>query len=63
MSRVKDDTGRPLLDSASEQELYDKICRMLREREPAYEAAANEVLLTDGRTVGEIVHEIIDPFI
>ena len=63
MSRVKNDTGRPLLDSASEQELYDKICRMLREREPAYEAAANEVLLTDGRTVGEIVHEIIDPFI
>jgi len=59
LSRVKSDTGRPLLDSASEAELAGKIERMLRERTPAYGAAASDIIETDGKTVPEIVSGII----
>ena len=59
LSRVKSDTGRPLLDSASEVELAEKIERMLRERTPAYGAAASDIIETDGKTVPEIVSGII----
>ena len=59
LSRVKSDTGRPLLDSASEAELAGKIERMLRERTPAYGAAASDIIETDGKTVPEIVRGII----
>ncbi len=55
LHRVKEDTGRPLLDSASEAELAEKIERMLRERGPAYGAAADRVIHTDGREIAEIV--------
>ena len=58
LNRVKHDTGRPLLDSESEAELAGKIERMLRERGPAYEAAADCVVKTDGKRVEEIVEEI-----
>ena len=58
LRRVKEDTGRPLLDSASETELAEKIDRMLRERGPAYEAAADRVIRTDGSSVGDIVNEL-----
>jgi len=53
--RVKNDTGRPLLDSAGEEELRKKISAMLKERGPAYEAAADRVVETDGKTVEEIL--------
>ncbi len=58
LGRVKSDTSRPLLDSASEQELAGKVERMLQERGAAYESAADEIVSTDGKTVEEISREI-----
>ena len=58
LKRVKNDTGRPLLDSASEQEMAEKIQHMLRERGPAYSAAADRTVMTDGKSVVKILQEI-----
>lgn len=58
LSRVRSDTGRPLLDSASEEELAEKIRKMLSERGPAYEASADWTIETDGLSVKEIVKKI-----
>ena len=57
--RVKNDTGRPLLDSAGEEELKKKISAMLKERGAAYEAAADRVVITDGKTVEEIIEMLL----
>ena len=52
--RLEGDDGRPLLrDPAA----FD---RLLAERAPAYEAAADVIVDTDGRTPKEIAHEILD---
>ena len=56
--RVKNDSGRPLLDSAGEEELKKKIETMLKERDAAYDAAADRTVFTDGKTVEEIVDVI-----
>lgn len=58
LKRVKNDTGRPLLDSASEKEMAEKIQHMLRERGPAYSVAADSTILTDGKTIETIMQEI-----
>ena len=56
--RVKQDTGRPLLDSEGESELKARISRMMAARSAAYQAAADQVVETDGKTVDEILEEI-----
>lgn len=57
--RIRSDSTRPLLDSVSEEELSHKITRMLRERGPAYSAAAEETICTDGKPVEDIAREIM----
>jgi shikimate kinase len=52
-SRLSDVSGRPLLRDPS---AFD---RLLAERTPAYEAAADHVIDTDGRTPAEIAGEIL----
>lgn len=60
MERVKSDSARPLLDSASVQELDDKIRSMLTSRGPAYSAASGCKIDTDGKSVEEIVRILTD---
>ena len=61
LNRVKADTGRPLLDSASLTEMEEKIRTMLRERGAAYEAASDRRIDTDGRSIREIL-DLIDNY-
>jgi shikimate dehydrogenase len=53
-SRLSAPTGRPLLHDPA---AFD---RLLAERMPAYEAAADVVVDTDGRAPAEIAAEILD---
>lgn len=57
-NRVKGDTGRPLLDSESEEKLKEKIVNMLEIRYHAYMRTADHRIDTDGRTVKDIVDEV-----
>ena len=63
-NRVKGDTGRPLLDSESEEKLKEKIVKMLEVRYHAYMRTADHRIDTDGRTVDELVdiitHEAVN---
>ncbi len=56
--RVKEDKNRPLLDSSGEEELRQRINLMLKERRAAYDAAADRVIETEGKTVEKILCEI-----
>ncbi|MBR6171858.1 MAG: shikimate dehydrogenase [Eubacterium sp.] len=58
--RVKNDKNRPLLDASGERELKEKIRRMLENREAAYLAAADHVVVTDGRSADSIADELQD---
>ena len=58
LERVRSDSGRPLLDSASEEELASKIKRMIELRTPAYSAAADQRIFTDGKTVESICSDV-----
>ena len=53
--RVKDDTGRPLLQV---KDPYAKICEMLEIRNSIYETASDFILDTDGREVETIASTI-----
>lgn len=53
--RVKDDTGRPLLQCSDPQE---KIRTLLEERKEAYEAAADLIVDVDDKNFGQILYEI-----
>lgn len=57
LERVKNDTGRPLLDG--HKNVAD-IREMMEKRRPAYEAAADVTIATDGRTEAEIAQAILD---
>ena len=63
-NRVKGDTGRPLLDSESEEKLKEKIVKMLEVRYHSYMRTADHRIDTDGRTVKELVdiitHEAVN---
>ena len=61
-TRVKGDTGRPLLDSDSEQQLKDRIVDMIRVRYHAYMRTADVRIDTDGKDVEKISEEIISQF-
>lgn len=54
--RVKEDTQRPLLQGTDQRA---RIAGMLEERTPIYEWAADYVTKTDGKTVEEVVSEIL----
>lgn len=53
--RLKDDTTRPLLQG---EDPKGKICRMIEERGPVYERAAQIVIDVDGKDFDEIMDEI-----
>lgn len=55
--RLKGDTSRPLLQTENP---LQKIKDMIKDREEKYQAAAGKVLLVDGKSVKEIVEEILD---
>ncbi len=55
--RVKDDTTRPLLQCEDPE---SRIKELMEERRERYEAAADLIVETDGKTPEEIVGEIID---
>lgn len=56
LERVKHDTARPLLQ---DKDRRTKIETMLAERTPLYEAAADYIIATDGKTIEEVVGEIL----
>jgi shikimate kinase len=55
--RIGGDTQRPSLTGT--KSFVAEIEEVLRERTPAYQAAADHVITTDSRTVGEIVDLIL----
>lgn len=54
--RVKDDTKRPLLQTDNP---YEKICNMMKERKPKYEAACDKVIDTNSNDIDEIIRAIV----
>ncbi|MDE6530446.1 MAG: shikimate kinase [Lachnospiraceae bacterium] len=55
-ARVKEDTQRPLLQGTDQRTRIDK---MLKERTPMYELAADHMIKTDDKTVEDVVGEIL----
>jgi shikimate kinase len=55
--RIGGDTQRPSLTGT--KSFVEEIGEVLREREPKYRAAADHVVPTDGKSVGEIVQTIL----
>ncbi len=56
-ARLEGDASRPLLQT---EDRMERICEMLKIREPFYEAAAWLTVDTDGKTPEEIVYEILE---
>ena len=56
LQRTARDRNRPLLQSADPQA---RLGALMREREPLYREIADLVVETDGRTVREVVREIV----
>ena len=57
LTRVRADETRPLLKDNGR--IADKLRELLFERTPIYEAVADRIVDTDGRTVEEIADEIV----
>ncbi|MGN0346377.1 MAG: shikimate kinase [Lachnospiraceae bacterium] len=55
--RLSNDTTRPLLQNGDRRQI---IADMLAKREPYYLRAADRILQTDGKTLEEVVNEIIN---
>ena len=53
--RVKDDTGRPLLQGTNP---YDKICTMMKERRPLYERACDIIVDANSNDLDEALYNI-----
>ncbi|MBR1692438.1 MAG: shikimate kinase [Lachnospiraceae bacterium] len=53
--RVKSDTTRPLLRG---EDPFERICKMLAQRNPVYESCADEILTVDEKSIEEILDEI-----
>ncbi|MBQ2769077.1 MAG: shikimate kinase [Clostridia bacterium] len=56
--RLKVDGSRPLLQSSTES-IRDRLARLLNERAPVYEHAADYIVDVDGKTPEQIADEII----
>jgi len=54
--RLKGDKSRPLLKAENFEERVDKL---LAARTPLYEKAANKIIVTDDKTINQIVADII----
>lgn len=54
--RVKGDTKRPLLQTENP---YERICSMMKERKPKYEAACDKVIDTNSNDIEEIIEAIL----
>ncbi len=57
LTRVRADETRPLLKNNGK--IAEKLGQLLGERTPVYEAVADRIVDTDGKTVDEIADEII----
>lgn len=55
VARLCEDTSRPLLAQGN---LAEKVHRLLGERMPVYQAAADHIIETDGKSFYEIIKEI-----
>jgi shikimate kinase len=55
--RIGGDTQRPSLTGI--KSFIDEIQGVLQERTPKYQAAADHVIATDGRSIAQIVDEIL----
>jgi shikimate kinase len=60
LRRLKGDTTRPLLQG---DEVDQKVERMLTARTPIYEKAAHKIIITDDKSVSEIVHLIMEAYL
>lgn len=58
LSRLRKDGERPLLEG--EEALESRLERLLKERTPIYEGAADYVVVTDEKTPEQIAKEIIN---
>lgn len=58
--RLKGDTSRPLLQG---EDVEKKVERMLELRTPIYEKAANKTIMTDGRSIQEVAHLIMENYL
>ncbi len=56
--RLKMDGSRPLLQSSTES-IRDRLARLLNERAPIYENAADYIVDVDGKTPDQIADEIV----
>lgn len=56
VNRLSGDTTRPLLEGGS---LEEKVEKLLHARAPIYEKAADIIIDTDGKSIDDIVKEII----
>ena len=56
LERVKDCDDRPLLNGAKNVE---HITKLMEARRPKYEAAADIIIATDGKSASEICREIV----
>lgn len=54
--RLKYDTQRPLLQQGDKREI---ICNLLQKREPSYASAAQICLVTDGKSLFQVVEELL----
>lgn len=57
VQRIGRDTQRPSLTGT--KSFVDEVQDVLRERTPKYEAAADHVIATDGRSIAQIAGEIL----
>ena len=55
MTRLSEDTTRPLLNQTDKEERIDTL---LEERIPKYEAVADEIILADHQSFYEIIQKI-----
>ena len=56
LERVKENHDRPLLEN---NKTVEYVSELMEKRRPAYEAAADIVIATDGKSANEICEEII----
>lgn len=59
LQRLMGDTNRPLLQGEDRNE---RVEQLLTSRTPLYEKAANQIVITDGKNVEEIVETIIKQY-
>lgn len=54
--RIKENTDRPLLQDVDP---YGKICELMRQREPLYDAAADKNIDTNSNDLSDVVNQIL----